>query len=130
MYILDTGYFRTNAIKDAVCTVDIFDAAVKRLLGIIQRLVQVGSALFHIGNAVLNIINQNLDLVGKFTYFIGDNGKSASLFSGTCGFDGSIQCQQICLIRDRSDTIGRICGFRKQIPTVFRKSDSFRQNAR
>lgn len=130
MYILDTGYFRTNAIKDVVCTVDIFDAAVKRLLGIIQRLVQVGSALFHISNAVLNIINQNLDLVGKFTYFIGDNGKSASLFSGTCGFDGSVQCQQICLIRDRGDTIGRFADSRKQIPTVFRKSDSFRQNAR
>ena len=28
VYVLDTGYFRTNAIKDAVCTVDIFDAAV------------------------------------------------------------------------------------------------------
>jgi len=51
-------------------------------------------------------------LLGKFLYFIGDNGKTFSGFSGARGFDGRVEGEQVCLFRNRRNNFDHDSDFR------------------
>ena len=42
-------------------------------------------------------------LFGEFLDFVGNDRKAFASFAGACRFDGCVECQQVCLLRDAVD---------------------------
>ena len=63
----------------------------------------VGRVALDGGDALLDLVGGVARLLGELSDLLGNDGKAASRLARTCRLDGSVECEEICLLGDGGD---------------------------